>query len=391
MNTGNEEPKPVQTVSRRRGAGVVADASKVAGKTPEGQVTPKESKPADGPATTVVAAGESVTLPKEEPAKPVEPPKEEVKPATTEETLPKEESQPAPFVLEGCFPASEVNLDYLKMLIYGDSGSGKTHFSSGKGKGVLILSLETQGRATVRSANPEATIFPCSNIEQLRVFIGMVMTKGPDSPLKKAGIHTIVVDSMTELQQVLMEGILKEKRNPEIQDKKKDDKKDAAKGPAPEFTRNDWGVLAVKQRSFMRVIRDCDYTVILIALCEPVVEENTGIRRLYPKLQGSFQQALPAFVNIVGYIFKGAKGERLVMVDGPSEYLCKSYGPIQGIVPADLPAWQAAIKAEAPSIAIAGAKLPGSSGRRVAASVNSTAAAKAETEKPENDDEGVDI
>lgn len=366
---GAETPKPVE-------ASPVVVASVEGAVKPADVVPPKEEKPSDGP--------------KEEA------PKEEGKTVVVAETTSVVVAQRSEaFVLEGCYPASEVNLDYLKILIYGDSGSGKTHFSSGKGKGVLILSLETQGRATVRSANPDAMIYPCSNMEQLRAFIGMIMKKGPDSLLKKAGIHTIVIDSMTELQQLLMEGILKEKRNPEIQDKKKDDKKDdkkdAVKGAAPEFTRNDWGILATKQRSFMRVIRDCEYTVILIALCEPVVEENTGIRRLYPKLQGSFQQALPAFVNIVGYIFKGQKGERLVMVDGPSEYLCKSYGPIQGIVSADLPAWQTAIKAEAPSIAIAGAKLPGTTGRRVAASVNSTAT-KAEVEKPENnDDQDVDI
>ncbi|WP_196301184.1 hypothetical protein, partial [Streptococcus pneumoniae] len=93
---------------------------------------------------------------------------------------------------------------------------------------------------------------------------------------------------------------------------------------------------------------------ILNAGCEPVVEENTGIRRLYPKLQGSFQTAIASSMNIIGYIFKGAKGERLVLVDGPEQYLCKSYGPIQGIVSADLPAWQAAIKAEASSVAISG-------------------------------------
>lgn len=292
-------------------------------------------------------------------------------------------------LLEGCFLASDVRLDNIKILVYGDSGGGKTHFASGKGKGVLVLSLEVQGRATIRAANPQAQIFPCDNIDQLRKFIRLISIKGDDSPLKKAGIHTIVIDSMTELQQVLMEGILQEKRAMEPKEavKKDGEKKDAAKGPAPEFTRNDWGTLAIKQRTFMRIIRDCPYNVVLIALCEPIVEENTGVRRLYPKIQGSFQENLPAYVNIIGYIYKGPKGERHVLVDGPEQYLCKSYGPIQGIVPADLMAWLDAIQKESPSIAIQGAKQPGQSGRRQVAAPPPKEEGKSEKNESSESDE----
>lgn len=233
----------------------------------------------------------------------------------------------------GLVLAEEFPLTELKILIYGDSGAGKTHFASAC-EGVLVVSCEPQGRATIRSANPKALVYPCKTFADVRAAIGLAL-KG-----SLPGVRVLVMDSITEIQQMMMDEIVGAKA-PKPAAK---DGKPTTKGPPPEMTKADWGTLAVKMRNFLRTLRDLPFHVVLLALCEPVVEENTGIRRLYPKLSGSMQTALPAYVNVVGYLYKLGEGQRAVLVDGPDQFLTKSFGPLQGIVRADLRAWIASLE-----------------------------------------------
>lgn len=297
----------------------------------------------------------------ETPEKPSEP----APPATTQptpESAPKAEPEAAMPALDlppEMMLAEEVSTQHLKILVLGDSGAGKTHFAS-KGKGVCVLSLESQGRATIKQANPKAYIWPAKTMNDIR----KCMEAANNGVLAKHGVTTLVLDSVTELQQVMIEEILGLKREA---GKSQPNQPATGKGPAPEMTQQDWGILATKMRAFLRNMRDLPMSVVVTALCEYVNEENSGVRRLYPKLSGSMQMALPSFFNIVGFLYKSSEG-RVVMTEGPDQYLTKSYGPLVGLLHADLEVWRDALDGKGSAV-MENARMPGQSTTRRAVGV----------------------
>ncbi len=279
------------------------------------------------------------------------------------------------------------DMNYM-ILVYGDSGSGKTHLGSNC-DGVIVALLEPQGFATVRVANPDAIVAGdpdptitgkprwLKNMEQVRNFFQAAAS----GRFRKAGCKTILLDSATELQQMFIDEIVAEKKKraqPTAQPVQGRTPGKAAtppprapatapekeKGPAPEMTKQDWGTLAVKWRNFMRMLRGLPYNVIVLALSEPTQDEGTGRRLMFPKLSGSAQAALPAYFNICTYLYKATvEGEvvRLCLVDGDDRFYTKSFGPIKGIVDADLRQWFAALAGAEADLHVEGAKPPGGS------------------------------
>jgi hypothetical protein len=276
------------------------------------------------------------------------------------------------------------DMSYM-ILVYGDSGAGKTHLASSCDD-VIVALLEPQGFATVRTANPSAIVAGDADVsikgkprwlksmQQVRDFFQAAAS----GRFLKAGIKTIVLDSATELQQMFIDEIVAEKKRkvqPTAQPVagrtvgQKAAPAPAApeqvKGPAPEMTKQDWGTLAVKWRNFMRMLRGLPYNVVVLALSEPTQDESTGRRLMFPKLSGSAQAALPAYFNICTYLYKATvDGEvvRLCLVDGDDRFYTKSFGPIKGIVSADLREWFAALAGAEADLHVEGARPPGASG-----------------------------
>jgi len=234
---------------------------------------------------------------------------------------------------------------HFLMLIYGDSGAGKTHFAC-QAEDVVVVLAEPQGFATIHDANPKATIVGspdeivghprCKNFQEIRTFFEAA-AKGK---LPK-WVKTIVIDSLTEVQQLMIDEIVKKKRQalPQVAAKPGEEK---PKGPAPEMTKQDWGTLSVNFRNFMRTLRGLPYNIICLALPEQDVDEETGKRTIVPKLSGGMKTAIPAYFNIVGYIYKQMTPngmQRAVMLDSDSRYLTKGYGGLVGVVEPDVRKW----------------------------------------------------
>lgn len=308
-----------------------------------------------------------------------------------------------------------------KILIAGDSGAGKTHFAS-SADGVCVCLVEPQGFATIK-ATGRSVLVPgrkgkdgtprITTADELRAFMRMA-TSGR---LKAAGVRIIVFDSGTEIQQLFIDEILRSKKVPapaqggkgpgqppakgppakgQAPAGKAGAKPDGkAKGPAPEMTQADWGVLASKMRLFLRMVRDLDYIIVMLALTIVIEDEEGGvkIRRVYPNFQGATRQSISAYFNIVGYLYKVAldqagKVKRYVLVDADERFHTKSFGPVAGIVEADLEAWLTAIADGTELGQAAGAKLPGAARRRLGG--RSAAQATPPEADAETDDEEVE-
>lgn len=208
---------------------------------------------------------------------------------------------------------------YFKLLIYGDSGAGKTWLASTAPDPVILLT-ERNGEQSVRLSNPDAPYVYVSTAEEVREFVAAALDGSwADIGLGTYKPRTLVVDGLTEVQRLVKDQIQKQRGD-------------------GEFSIRDWGVLNEKVRGLLRVFRDLPYNVVCTALSKIDVADE--IRYTQPAFQGKAMggEAMQYF-NLVGYVYKRPKGggrgqsaeiEHAVMFDGPARVQCKSCHPIRG-------------------------------------------------------------
>lgn len=242
---------------------------------------------------------------------------------------------------------------HIKALVYGQSGVGKTHFAS-KASGVAVCLVESQGFATIRDNHPHALVPGdgdqpgLSNMAGVREFVKLAKR----GVLAEAGVKTLVFDSVTEIQQLMMD---------EIRDSKSKNR--------GVFTKSDWGTLATKMRAFLRLIRDLPYHVIVLGLADHFYDEESGRRIISPLVKGSISKEIAGYFNIVGYAYKrqddNAEGGvgRYILTDGDDRYTAKPFGAIAGVVQPDFDLWLAVIADESGEMTavVDGAPLPSTS------------------------------
>jgi hypothetical protein len=218
----------------------------------------------------------------------------------------------------------EVNADELfyKILLFGDSGAGKSWMASSAPDPVILLT-ERNGEQSVRLSSPDAPYVIASNIQDVRDFLKMAITGDwPDTfPYTP---KTLVFDGLTEIQRMI---------KAEMQ---------AIRGDG-EFTFQDWGSLNEKMRALLGKLRDLELHIVCTALAETETADDT--RYTEPQFQGKKTGGeVMQYFNAVGYVFKrgaGGRGrgkkdestatvEHVAMFDGPARIKCKSCYPIGG-------------------------------------------------------------
>jgi len=166
--------------------------------------------------------------------------------------------------------------NFLKMVIYGASGTGKTVFGSTAPK-PIFLDAEAGLLSIAEKKIDSIKIEKFSDIQDAFMFL-------------KAGGHgyeTVIIDSLTEIQKKSMDTIL------EKDSKVKDDK--------PQI--HHWGMNIEQIMRLCRNFRDLPMNVIFIALEAQEKNEETGIITKTLALQGkSLPQQIMGFVDLVGYI-----------------------------------------------------------------------------------------
>lgn len=167
--------------------------------------------------------------------------------------------------------------NYIKMVIYGASGAGKTVFGSTAPK-TLFLDAEA-GLLSIQNKNIDSVkIEKFSDIQEVFMFL----LKGGH------GYETVVIDSLTEIQKKSMDAILKK------EGKGEDDK--------PRI--QDWGTNIEQIAKMCRNFRDLPMNVIFISLENTEKDEENGITTKTLALQGkTLPQQVMGFVDLVGYIY----------------------------------------------------------------------------------------
>lgn len=267
-------------------------------------------------------------------------------------------------------PASQATSVWFKLLLYGNSGAGKTWRSCqvrkpGDTRKVLGLLTEANGVQSARHANPDILLpsWPLTKREKKGEETVEVPVLGKDGkPMVRhyaltveevrevlravinreiPDLDTLVVDGLTEVQAMMKDEMIAFKEQAVREGK--------AKKGTEIFSQADWGELNEKMRRFMRSLRDLPINVVSTALADVETEENGEVKIRYtiPSFQGrKLHNQAAAFQNVVAYCYtssgrteKGArKIDRLAMVEGPETIQCKPAHPLTGVL--EQPLWE---------------------------------------------------
>lgn len=184
---------------------------------------------------------------------------------------------------------------YINMMVYGDSGVGKTHLVGSADavpdlRPVLMIDFEGGTETLVRSY-PE--------VEQVRVTDWKEMQAVYDELHRgQHGYQTVILDSLTEIQKFnmysIMEELIADKPDREID--------------VPSM--REWGRNLEQMRKFVRAFRDLKMNTIFTALKMDAKNEKTGMVTTQPSLTGKLAGEVAAYLDIVGYYYiKPVDGE----------------------------------------------------------------------------------
>jgi hypothetical protein len=245
---------------------------------------------------------------------------------------------------ESLSPAELGDVTKYKVLLYGDSGTGKT-WAASSASNPLCLVTEANALGTLREAfnahpRKRASIVHAHGRDALQT-IREVLMDARRGTLVEAGFDTLVIDGLTDLQKLIRDDIVGVGND--------------------ETTMKDWATLTDRMRRLLRELRDCPMDVVCTALADAEFDEGSSKRYVYPLFQGrKLQNEVAGFFNIVGYCYKrddGVSAKRWakekdakvsdgksgvahqIIVSGPEGILSKGCGPIIGVQDADIDGW----------------------------------------------------
>lgn len=159
---------------------------------------------------------------------------------------------------------------FIKALIFGRPGSGKTTFAS-TAPSPIFLSAEA-GLLSIAHKKPHAIII--STLKDLQDAYHYLNTE-------KHGYKTVVIDSITEINEIVKAEI-EQKNNRGI-------------------SKNDWGEVLSKLKKIIRDFRDLPMHCIFLAQ-ESIEKDDDTIVRIYPSLNGKAATEILAACDVVGYL-----------------------------------------------------------------------------------------
>lgn len=194
---------------------------------------------------------------------------------------------------------------HTKILLFGLSGSGKS-YSAAKAGGpagskegrVAILLLEPNGLPSIRAANPHAIVVTAYDPKRYgKVYVWEVVEEfirdAMSGVLTAAGVGTIVVDSLTELQRVWRDRCLI------------DDGVEQKRLALHKMTQQQWGTWTERFRRVLRTFRDLPMNVIAVCLVQNETDDDGNITAIVPAFEGKkLPNEVAQFFSAVGFCFK---------------------------------------------------------------------------------------
>jgi hypothetical protein len=198
--------------------------------------------------------------------------------------------------------------DFVKMLVYGVPGVGKTYLAGTADdveamRPVLFIDIEG-GTKTIKQLHPNIDVIRVRDqFDEKGKMIKTSWEKLQDvyEELRRGVTYkTIVVDSLTEAQKMAMYSVMMRtvqndpSRDPDI--------------PA----QRDWGKSGEMVRRMVRAFRDLDAHVIFTALEASVKDAKDGSVTITPSLPGKLAFEISAFLDEVLYLYARPQGEEII-------------------------------------------------------------------------------
>jgi phage nucleotide-binding protein len=183
----------------------------------------------------------------------------------------------------------EARRDKVNILIYGESGVGKTILAGSADevpemRPVLLIDAEA-GTLSLDKYYPNVDVVRVKTMHELqRLYDELRLGKTP--------YQTVILDSITELQKFGMDHIMK--------------------SPAAEVLSlmpdgipglKEWGINTEQMRRTIRAFRDLDMHTIVTALIKDDKNPRTGQVTMRPALSGQLAREVPAFLDVVAYMY----------------------------------------------------------------------------------------
>jgi putative lipoic acid-binding regulatory protein len=181
---------------------------------------------------------------------------------------------------------------YLNILIYGDSGTGKTTLAGSADevpemRKCILVDMEG-GTESLRRTYPNVDTVRATDWKQMQAIYNDLHRGGH-------GYETVIVDSLTECQKFNMYNIMVDLVNR---------KTDEDKYVDPDIASvREWGKNIEQMRKYVRAMRDLPMHTIFTALQVEKKDDKTGTVTVKPSLSGKLADEVAAFLDIVVYYY----------------------------------------------------------------------------------------
>lgn len=201
---------------------------------------------------------------------------------------------------------------FLNVLIYGDSGVGKTRLSGSAVEvadmaPMLIVDVEG-GTFTLESCYPQAQVVRVKSWADMQAIYDDLYDG------EQGRYKTVCIDSITELQKFSMTRIMHAVVA-------KDSTRDVE---VP--SQREWGKNSEQIRLTVRAFRDLPMHTIFTALSKEDRDARTGITRIKPALPGKLASEVAAYLDLVLYMYTkrvDEKVERLLLTTMTDKEIAK--------------------------------------------------------------------
>lgn len=221
------------------------------------------------------------------------------------------------------YPGSESVADVKynsSTALYGRSGTGKTTLAATWPKPILYVNVKDNGTDSIRDEDGVDVV----HVEKSDDVLDLILWIHAQKKKGKLRYRTIVFDTLTQLQTIIMNEVAAEKAR-----KGKKIPKGKKPGDWGVLTKQDWGEIAGQMKSVIMDVRNLPMESVFIAqerVFNVEEDDGTGNDLLAPevgaKLSPSVMADLNASVSVIGNTFIRARRKKK-QVDGKTVYEVK--------------------------------------------------------------------